>query len=108
MPSSKCKVCGKNIPDGSSSTRCNLCSIGLTPAAPGQLGAAFRGSDELASGRVLSGSFCSDCRAELSLADLSMKRCGICGESINLETLNQDIQVRQTRMPTFQPTKHPT
>ncbi len=105
MSSTKCIACGKVLPEGSDSTRCNLCSIGLTPTAPGEFGATSQGSTEIASGRVLSGTFCNDCRAELSLADLSMKRCGICGELVSIETLTQDIQVRQTRMPTFQPTK---
>ena len=102
MPSSKCQVCGKPIAGENAGSRCDLCSIGLKPETSGQFAALYAAEGGVASGRVLSGTHCPDCRAELSLADISLKRCGICGEFISLESLNQHIQVRETWLPASQ------
>ncbi len=67
---------------------CSLCAIGLTPAEPlGQFDTSS--PDYIPEGRVLAGSYCPHCHAEMTLADLSRRSCAICGAPVAPEALSR-------------------
>ena len=83
----RCSTCNKELPDTYAGNLCSLCAIGLTPAEP-----IFEEPEDhqvsyQVEGRALSGTYCPQCKAELTLADLSKRSCAICGSTIALELL---------------------
>jgi hypothetical protein len=86
MEDRHCRSCGKELAQDSSRDICNLCAIGLTPAEP--LGQSEPARNEFVpEGRVLAGSYCPHCHAEMTLADLSRRSCSICGAPVVPEAL---------------------
>lgn len=81
-----CKSCGKQLAPASNGDVCSLCAIGLTPAEPLDLSAAAR-ADNVPAGRILAGSYCPHCHAEMTLADLSRRACSICGAPVAPEAM---------------------
>lgn len=82
----RCATCNKELPDTQAGNLCSLCSIGLTPSVSAAETEEHQASYEV-EGRALSGTYCPQCHAELTLADLSKRSCAICGSAIALELL---------------------
>jgi hypothetical protein len=81
-----CVKCGKQLSANDGGGLCNLCSIGLAPAEPlDQINNAE--AESPVEGRVLAGSYCPHCHAEMTLADLSRRSCSICGAVVIPEAL---------------------
>jgi hypothetical protein len=81
-----CVKCGKQLSAANVGGLCNLCSIGLAPAEPlGQF--SNPETAPAVEGRVLAGSYCPHCHAEMTLADLSRRSCSICGAVVVPEAL---------------------
>jgi len=82
----RCTGCNKELPAGYVGTQCSLCAIGLVPTAAVDLRSEHQTPFQV-QGRVLSGLYCTHCRAELNLADLSRRSCSICGSHVDPEVL---------------------
>ena len=95
MAGKTCDVCGNVVEQTSRTGKCSLCEIGLTPTS--RIHRDWSSLDARnASGRTLSGSNCPGCQAELSMADISMRSCSICGSTFQPEALETSINIRQT------------
>jgi len=82
MKEKRCKQCSKALPAHHVGELCELCAVGLWPADPVESEPAYQ-TGVIVEGRQLSGEFCPNCHAELTLADLSLKSCAICGATIS-------------------------
>jgi hypothetical protein len=81
-----CIKCGKDLSPNTMVEMCGLCAIGLTPSDPLSDFAEMEADPQVDS-RVLSGSYCPYCHAEMTITDLSRRSCSICGALVVPEAL---------------------
>jgi len=90
----RCIQCDKPLPADYLGDRCSLCAIGLfpTPAADDSFEVQAR---HVVEGRRLSGTHCPSCHAELTMGDLGLRSCAICGAHFTPEKTELLLQAAQ-------------
>ena len=104
MDEKRCNRCNKVLPRGCRGDLCQLCAVGLFPAEPVEVSVKHQ-AGIVVEGRQLSGRFCPGCYAELTIADLGLRTCAICGANLGATIHQLTVGKRRAELASGQRTR---